>query len=214
MLCYDHSTMSAESGSPSDYRENSRASLKAPASLQIDAFSEPLSGYTANVSLGGMFVEMADPPPVGSLVKFRVEMGFPAGAVSGTAEVVWMRPEKHGSTEPAGIGLQFRYVEEDGEPLLRTAVQLALEELGPLPETPPPVKKPRPRPPRPRPPAPDASAGKRAKPPASKKQKKKPVAPKKEKPDDSKQVLGMPAEKAKLIVLAVLVAFLLLYLLL
>jgi uncharacterized protein (TIGR02266 family) len=202
--------MSADSGSPAHFRENSRAALQAPATVQIDSFSEPLSGYTANISLGGMFIQTENPVPVGSIVRFQVELGFPAGTVRGTAEVVWMRAKTQGAQEPAGIGLQFRFVEEDGEPLLRTAVQQALEELGPEPEPTEPVKR-RPRPPRPPRPqveqasTPNAVKGKR------KAKKKKKVAPKsKQVPDDSKQILGMPAEKAKLILLLILVAFMLL----
>ena len=202
--------MSADSDSPAQFRENSRAPLQAPATVQIDSFSEPVSGYTANISLGGMFIQTENPVPVGSIVRFQVELGFPAGTVRGTAEVVWMRAKTQGAQQPAGIGLQFRFVEEDGEPLLRTAVQQALEELGPEPEPTEPVKR-TPRPPRPPRPqveqvsTPQAVKGKR------KAKKKKKVAPKsKQVSDDSKQILGMPAEKAKLILLLILVAFMLL----
>lgn len=83
--------MSASSGSPRDFRENSRVPLHAPTTLQIDAFSEPISGYTGDISLGGMFVKMSDPPPVGTLLRFAIELEAPASAVKGTAEVAWLR---------------------------------------------------------------------------------------------------------------------------
>ena len=123
--------MSNDSSSPSDFRENTRAPVQAPATLQLDAFSEPLSGLTANVSLGGMFVQMHDQPPVGSIVKYKVELGTPPAAVHGTAEVVWMRTAADGPQRPAGVGLQFRLVEGAGGSILKTIVSKALEELGP-----------------------------------------------------------------------------------
>lgn len=205
--------MTADSSSSSEFRENTRAPVRAPATIQMDAFSEPKSGYTANVSVGGMFVAMTDPPPVGSIVRYEVELGDPPSPVRGTAEVVWMRTQAQGPDLPAGIGLQFRLIEGDGETLLRTVVQKALAELGPEPEPAPPVKK-KPRPPRP--PSPPATErptrGGGVKKPEKKKQK--PTAKKKEPTDDGKTILGMPAEKAKLIFLLVLMAFLLLVFLL
>ena len=143
--------MCADSGSSAYFRENSRVALEAPVTLQIDAFSEPLTGNTGDISLGGMFIAMPKPPSVGTLVRFQLELGFPAQTVRGNAEVVWIRAQGQGPQKPAGIGLQFRYLEEEGEPALRAVVEKALEELGPEPEPAPPVKRPphRPRPPRP-----------------------------------------------------------------
>jgi len=198
-LCYDQPIMSANSRSGVEFRESTRAPLQAPATIQIDAFSEPMTGFTANVSKGGMFVEMKDLPPVGSIVKFQVEIGEPAQTVSGTAEVVWMRTQAT-PRETAGVGLQFRFIEKNGAPVLSAAVHKVLAELGPEPEPAQPVKR-RPRPPRP----PGAKPTSRR---DDKSSKKKQAA------DDSKQILGMPAEKAKMILLLVLMAFLLLVFLL
>lgn len=197
--------MSAESGSPQDFRESTRAPLEALATIQIDAFSEPSTGFTANVSTGGMFVQMNETPPVGSIVRFQVELGDPPTSVMGTAEVVWMRTQAQGSRQTAGIGLQFRYIEKNGEPLLSAAVHQALAELGTEPEPDPPIKR-RPRPPR-------RPAGQP--PPQRGNQEKirgeKGAAPRTSKPAaDGKQILGMPAEKAKLFLLLALMAFLLL----
>lgn len=177
----------------------------------MDAFSEPLTGYTANVSEGGMFVQMEEQPPVGAIVKFEVDLAPPPSSVRGTAEVVWLRTQAQGPEQPTGIGLQFRFLEGDGESLLRAAVEKALAQLGPEPEPAPPVKK-KPPPPRPRASEPLA---KRDQGTPKKKDKKKKVAAKKQKPsDDTKQILGLPAEKAKLILLLILMAFLLLVFLL
>lgn len=206
VLCYDQPIMSANSSSGDPFREHTRAPLQAPATIQIDTFSEPLTGFTANISKGGMFVQMTDLPPVGSIVRFQVQLGDPPKTVGGTAEVVWMRTQAK-PEEPAGVGLEFRFIEKNGAPLLGAAVHKVLEELGPEPEPAQPVRK-KPRPPRPpRPPA-NESVPKREK--KKPKQRKKVATETKKPADDSKQILGMPAEKAKLILLLALMAFLLL----
>ena len=46
-LCYDQPIMSANSRSGIEFRETTRAPLQAPATIQIDAFSETLTGFTA-----------------------------------------------------------------------------------------------------------------------------------------------------------------------
>lgn len=203
--------MSADSRSHAEFRETTRAPLQAPATIQIDAFSEPLTGYTANVSRGGLFVQMEDLPPVGAIVKFQIDLGSPPSSVRGTADVVWIRTQAQGPQRPAGIGLQFRFVEGNGEPLLQAAVEKALEQLGPEPEPPPPVKR-KQRPPRP--PASEPLTPRDKKKPENKDKKKKVTAKKQKPADDTKQILGMPAEKAKLILLLILMAFFLLIFLL
>ena len=197
--------MCPESRSPSEFRESTRAPLQVPATLQLDAFSDPLSGFTANVSQGGMFVQMDDLPPVGSIVKFHLDMTSPLQAIRGTAEVVWMRTESKGPESPAGVGLQFRFIEDEATAVLTAAVRKVLADLGPEPEQPEPPRRPR-KPARPRPSAVERPAGKAKKKPAKAKSKKPKKDPKKKPVDDDKQILGMPAEKAKLILLIVLMA--------
>lgn len=206
-LCYDQPIMSENSSSGVEFRENTRAPLQAPATIQIDAFSQPVTGFTANVSKGGMFVEMKDLPPVGSIVKFQVEIGEPTQTVSGTAEVVWIRTQAR-PKEPVGVGLQFRFIEKNGAPALSAAVHKVLAELGPEPEPAQPVKR-KPRPPRPPGAKPTSESDEK-----SSKKRQKALPKKNQAADDSKQILGMPAGKAKMILLLVSMAFLLLVFLL
>lgn len=199
--------MSTESRSPSEFRESTRAPLKVPATLQLDAFSDPLSGFTANVSQGGMFVGMESLPPVGAIVKFHLDLSSPSQAIRGTAEVVWMRTEAKGPDLPAGVGLQFRYIEDDASAVLITAVTKVLEELGPEP-TPAPEK---PRPPRARrPPAPNRPTDHAKKSRKRKKARESKKVLKKPKTGDEKEIFGLPAERVKLILLVVLMGILLL----
>lgn len=110
------------------FRESSRAPLEIAVSLQVDAFEEPLSGLTANLSIGGMFVASRVPRPVGTLARFELELA--GSPVRGTAEVTWIRARAQGPGRPAGMGLQFRFIEEGGHDRVRAAVLQRLEQLG------------------------------------------------------------------------------------
>ncbi len=146
-----------------------------------------------------MFVEMKDLPPVGSIVKFQVEIGEPTQTVSGTAEVVWIRTQAR-PKEPVGVGLQFRFIEKNGAPALSAAVHKVLARAGTRAGAGPTgQEKPRRL----------ARLVPNRHPKRDEKSSKK-----KQAADDSKQILGMPAEKAKMILLLVLMAFLLLVFLL
>lgn len=131
------------------FRESTRAPLRAPVSIQVDAFKDPEPGFSGNISLGGMFLEMEKPLPVGTIVKFELHLEPPLDVVRGTAEIAWIRPDKASAEKPAGMGLQFRHLEENGEVIVHGAVERILQEQG-LTVEPPTVVKPKPRPRRPR----------------------------------------------------------------
>jgi len=122
--------MTTSSGTGEEFRESTRAPLETPVTLQIDTFSEPQSGYTANVSVGGMFVNLSDPQPVGTIVRFEVELGGGDSTIRGVAEVAWIRAHAQGPELPAGMGLQFRLIEEDGQERLRAVVKKILDARG------------------------------------------------------------------------------------
>lgn len=214
--------MSANSGAPKNFRENTRAPLHAPTTLQVDAFSEPISGYTGDISLGGMFVKMRNPPPVGTLLRFAIELDEPAGTIKGTAEVAWLRARGLAPNQPAGLGVQFRFVEQDGEALLRQAVEKALKHLPTEPQLEPQPTARSTSPPRVSPrvgsPPSTAPARKLHRKPASKRSsrpraKQATTASKRPKVTDDKRVLGLPIESAKVILLVILFLVMILLLL-
>lgn len=122
--------MTAAHDRANEFRESTRAPVVAEVILQLDTFSEPQTGYTGNVSMGGMFVRISDPAPVGTIVCFELQLGDPLGPVSGTAEVAWIRTASGGELEPLGMGLQFRFVRDDGLTKLKQAVDQAFEASG------------------------------------------------------------------------------------
>lgn len=123
-------TRTTEPRSAADlFRENTRAPLSAPVKLQFDTFSKPERGYTANVSLGGMFVSSRRPRPVGARLRFELRLqGFNKPAV-GFAEVVWIRLKSSGDGQPTGMGLEFRYVDPPSRFRIEAAVCAAIENL-------------------------------------------------------------------------------------
>lgn len=112
----------ADSGGDRLFRENTRVPLEAPVSLQFDAFGQPQSGFTANISVGGMFVQSCSPRPVGTRLRFELELEAGTEPISGLAEVVWIRVKQHCLEQPAGMGIQFRYLDADSRRRLDAAV--------------------------------------------------------------------------------------------
>ncbi len=88
------------------FRETTRTHIAIPVRIRI-AGQDDLTAVTANASCGGMFVKMTNPPPVGTLVRFEVDIGSPT--IRGYAEIAWIRVRFGGSERPAGMGLQFRH---------------------------------------------------------------------------------------------------------
>ena len=111
------------------FRENSRAPLAAPVRLQFDTLEEPQDGFTANLSIGGMFVQGRNPRPVGTLLRFELQLGE-GEPIRGVGEVVWIRAHSLGPEVPSGMGVQFGHLDETNRDRLRAAVFEALESLG------------------------------------------------------------------------------------
>ena len=187
------------------FRESTRAPLRAPITLQVDTFKDPEAGFTGNISLGGMFVEVKNPLPVGTIVKFELQFEPPLSVVRGTAEVAWIRPDQVSENKKSGIGLQFRHLEENGQVIVRGAVEEILQAQG-LTVEPPTVERPKakPRPKRPRPASPanrgEVRGSKRTKPEKKSRKKSAAKGSKKQGPDS--------AQKKKLIYAIILIAVL------
>lgn len=102
----------------------------------------------ANLSIGGMFVQGRNPRPVGTLLRFELQLGE-GEPIRGVGEVVWIRAHSLGPEVPSGMGVQFGHLDETNRDRLRAAVFEALESLGvegltePAPKGP--IQRPQPR---------------------------------------------------------------------
>ena len=110
-----------------ELRQAPRASVQLRVQIQLDAFSEPRRGLTANVSMEGMFMKTSHPEPIGTLIKFKMDLGSEP-VVSGVGEVVWIRVRGQGPSSPAGMGIRFGSLSEEARGSLRQRLR---EEFSP-----------------------------------------------------------------------------------
>jgi uncharacterized protein (TIGR02266 family) len=111
------------------FREHSRAPLKAPVKLQFESWSEPLEGFTGNISVGGMFVETTDPKAVGTYLRFEIRLPGEGDPVRGLGEVVWLRSRSEGPDLPKGMGIQFRHFQDQEYQRLERIVEALITAL-------------------------------------------------------------------------------------
>jgi uncharacterized protein (TIGR02266 family) len=62
-------------------------------------------GHSRNISLGGMFVETAEPLAVQTTIQVRFRVPTQPEPIDVTGEVRWV--ERGGSGQPAGMGIRF-----------------------------------------------------------------------------------------------------------
>jgi uncharacterized protein (TIGR02266 family) len=92
--------------------------------VEYESVEDFLIDYTANMSIGGMFIQTRNPLPIGTRFRLRFRIPGRAKAVETLAEVRWvLKPEESGPMKP-GMGVQFEEL-ATGD---RTAVESMLTE--------------------------------------------------------------------------------------
>ena len=108
-------------------RAATRAPLGIPIRLQGDDSMDVLEGVCKNISIGGMFIQIDEARPQGSLLRFELPLDDGA-SVRGLGEVVWMRPKSAGPGVEAGIGIKFRFLEQQDRQLIFKLVSQYIKE--------------------------------------------------------------------------------------
>ncbi len=103
-------------------RGSERVPIEARVDLEFESFQGFLSEYSSNISLGGIFVQTSQPPPVGTVLKFSLKLKGNFNLVQGRGEVVWIRPEGDGGGPPPGAGIRFLDLEPASKDLIRRMV--------------------------------------------------------------------------------------------
>lgn len=93
-----------------------RLPVRAQATLVVAG--RRVTARTANLSLGGVFIELEEPFPVGTQIELSIDLE--GGWVKGLCEVVWTR-SMSSVLGPAGVGCEFREL-LGGRGVLRAAL--------------------------------------------------------------------------------------------
>jgi uncharacterized protein (TIGR02266 family) len=113
-----------------DFRESTRTPVRVSVELQFDS-DEDAVVHAANLSPGGMFIEVRDPKPIGTLLRFTLDLSESSGPVRGFGEVVWIRIKRHGPDRPSGMGIRFRHLEDDGKQRIEAFTLALSAEMAP-----------------------------------------------------------------------------------
>lgn len=117
-------------------RRHPRVRLTHPVRLTFSHTPEESETHTANLSESGMFVASSVPPPIGTMVRFRIDFGAGGGnshpdeIVQGYGHVVWVRFSSSRLDEPAGLGIEFGALNVRSRSLLRARIFEALKEMS------------------------------------------------------------------------------------
>ena len=92
----------------SDYRERVYPRVRVKATIDVQAEDLLLFHRIENISLGGVCVEIANPPPIGSPVELGIDIPESGEELVLNGEVAWIA-----EGPPATMGVRF--VDLDGE---------------------------------------------------------------------------------------------------
>ncbi len=117
--------MTTQDSSPQ--RTATRAPVGKPIRLQFDGTSDIAEGVCRNISIGGMFIEASVDCAHGSLVRFELVLDDDS-SIRGLAEVVWVRSKAFGPGHESGIGIKFRFLEQQDRQLIFKLVSQYIKE--------------------------------------------------------------------------------------
>jgi type IV pilus assembly protein PilZ len=98
--------------------------------LEFEHFSSFIREYSANISLGGMFVKTDEPQLPDTVFRFEVRLAADAPLIAGLAKVLWVRGTADGDDLPTGMGVRFLQLEERGRDLIEQIVREHLARGG------------------------------------------------------------------------------------
>lgn len=93
----------------SDTRKDKRAPVALKVRFKSATVDEFMEQYARDISRGGLFIKSKSPMPVGTLLKFEVQLKDESPVIRGVGRVVWKREpqEAAGSDAPSGMGIKF-----------------------------------------------------------------------------------------------------------
>jgi len=104
-------------------RHAERVALKAK--VTISSETNFFTGWSQNISEGGIFISSLAPPTVGTVVDVNLDLGDSGETVALSCKVVWIRTE---GGQPVGCGCQFVGLSEIQAARIRSVMQGANRE--------------------------------------------------------------------------------------
>lgn len=108
-----------------DLQPNTDTTLRQPVQrpdaqirLVFEKFQAFVDEYRSRISLGGVFVATSQPKAVGATIscEFKLADGYRLCQTLG--EVLWIRPQSTAPDRPAGMGIRFRAIDDEGRKLI------------------------------------------------------------------------------------------------
>ena len=115
-------------------REIDREKLRVPIPETIDVVIEDFMGFiqrfASNISKGGVFLATTEGLEVGTPLElhFRLEDNYPLIHARGT--VIWVRHQPLGTRHPAGMGVRFDWIDDEGQRLINKIVSNHIKDGG------------------------------------------------------------------------------------
>lgn len=103
--------------------ESRRVLLEREVVLEFEHFSSFIREYSANISLGGMFVKTDEPHLPDTVFRFEIRLAEDAPLIAGLAKVLWLREAEDGADRPTGMGVRFLRLEDEGRDLIEQIVR-------------------------------------------------------------------------------------------
>jgi uncharacterized protein (TIGR02266 family) len=94
------------------------ASSESQIRLVFDKFQGFVDEYRPKISLGGVFLESSQPQPVGTRVSCEFQLADGFRLCRAVGEVVWLRRAAAGPGRPAGMGVRFLALDDQGRELI------------------------------------------------------------------------------------------------
>lgn len=106
--------------SPSTETTQRQSVVRSEAQIRLlfEKFQAFVDEYRPKISLGGVFIATSQPKPVGTTIacEFRLADGFRLCQALG--DVLWTRPQATAPDRPAGMGIRFNAIDDEGRKLI------------------------------------------------------------------------------------------------
>lgn len=102
-----------------------RVHRRLPAEIEVTLHSEHnfFTGFTQNISQGGLFIATHQILPIGTRFRVTFTLQGMAGAVNVMCEVRWVRPYHDNLDSPPGMGVRFVNMDDETFLAIRTFIQ-------------------------------------------------------------------------------------------